>query len=185
MDQNSLFSQSVIDISDFVSCHFIWWFCWLFMVMYMTICFKVCAYSLQFLMPFTGDNNYSLISYSQTLTGPGSFNILEGHSKATMFLICNNAAQGILSSFFFKYAGKLEQMLCFLCCLPMTEHPYFSFPNILGLFCFIILILCHSWFLQTQSWKNIHPPLLQFLLASRLLLYLVIHWPWTLSWGSP
>ncbi|RZC62717.1 hypothetical protein C5167_024478 [Papaver somniferum] len=37
--------------------------------------------------------------------GPGSFNILEGHSKATMLLIFNNAAQGILSSFFFKYAG--------------------------------------------------------------------------------
>ncbi|CAD5195887.1 unnamed protein product [Musa acuminata subsp. malaccensis] len=53
------------------------------------------------------DNNYSLISYSQTLTGPGSFNILEGHSKATMFLICNNAAQGILSSFFFKYADTI------------------------------------------------------------------------------
>ena len=40
-------------------------------------------------------------------SGPSSFNILEGHSKATMFLICNNAAQGILSSFFFKYAGIL------------------------------------------------------------------------------
>lgn len=39
-------------------------------------------------------------------TGSSSFNILEGHSKATMLLIFNNAAQGILSSFFFKYAGK-------------------------------------------------------------------------------
>lgn len=37
--------------------------------------------------------------------GPGSFDILQGHSKATMLLIFNNAAQGILSSFFFKYAG--------------------------------------------------------------------------------
>ncbi|XP_050241900.1 CMP-sialic acid transporter 3-like isoform X2 [Quercus robur] len=37
--------------------------------------------------------------------GPGSLDILQGHSKATMLLICNNAAQGILSSFFFKYAG--------------------------------------------------------------------------------
>ncbi|KAJ8557513.1 hypothetical protein K7X08_003138 [Anisodus acutangulus] len=36
--------------------------------------------------------------------GPDSFDILRGHSRATMFLICNNAAQGILSSFFFKYA---------------------------------------------------------------------------------
>ncbi|KAI3840636.1 hypothetical protein MKX03_004648 [Papaver bracteatum] len=39
--------------------------------------------------------------------GPGSFNILEGHSKATMLLIFNNAAQGILSSFFFKYADTI------------------------------------------------------------------------------
>ncbi|KAG6433369.1 hypothetical protein SASPL_104980 [Salvia splendens] len=39
--------------------------------------------------------------------GPDNFNILEGHSKATMFLICNNAAQGILSSFFFKYADTI------------------------------------------------------------------------------
>ncbi|URD80851.1 UDP-sugar transporter protein [Musa troglodytarum] len=39
--------------------------------------------------------------------GPSSFNILEEHSKATMFLICNNAAQGILSSFFFKYADTI------------------------------------------------------------------------------
>jgi hypothetical protein len=38
--------------------------------------------------------------------GGNGLNILEGHSKATMFLIFNNAAQGILSSFFFKYAGK-------------------------------------------------------------------------------
>ncbi|KAG2593578.1 CMP-sialic acid transporter 3-like isoform X3 [Panicum virgatum] len=41
------------------------------------------------------------------IQGPSSFNILEGHSKATMFLICNNAAQGILSSFFFKYADTI------------------------------------------------------------------------------
>ncbi|XP_068666011.1 CMP-sialic acid transporter 2-like [Aristolochia californica] len=39
--------------------------------------------------------------------GPSSFHILEGHSRATMFLICNNAAQGILSSFFFKYADTI------------------------------------------------------------------------------
>lgn len=41
------------------------------------------------------------------VSGPSSFNILEGHSKATMLLICNNAAQGILSSFFFKYADTI------------------------------------------------------------------------------
>ncbi|XP_059436558.1 CMP-sialic acid transporter 2-like isoform X2 [Corylus avellana] len=39
--------------------------------------------------------------------GPSSFDILQGHSKATMLLICNNAAQGILSSFFFKYADTI------------------------------------------------------------------------------
>jgi UDP-galactose transporter len=39
--------------------------------------------------------------------GGNGLNILEGHSKATMFLIFNNAAQGILSSFFFKYADTI------------------------------------------------------------------------------
>ncbi|XP_066348148.1 CMP-sialic acid transporter 4-like isoform X2 [Miscanthus floridulus] len=39
--------------------------------------------------------------------GPESFDIFRGHSRATIFLICNNAAQGILSSFFFKYADTI------------------------------------------------------------------------------
>jgi hypothetical protein len=43
---------------------------------------------------------------------------MEGHSKATMCLIFNNAAQGILSSFFFKYAGKS----------PLLNHICLSFP---------------------------------------------------------
>jgi hypothetical protein len=47
------------------------------------------------------------------LVGPENFNILQGHSRATMFLICNNAAQGILSSFFFKYAGKCSSFQSF------------------------------------------------------------------------
>ncbi|CAI9303179.1 unnamed protein product [Lactuca saligna] len=38
------------------------------------------------------------------IKGPESFDILQGHSKATILLIVNNAAQGIVSSFFFKYA---------------------------------------------------------------------------------
>ncbi|KAJ6891869.1 hypothetical protein NC651_025152 [Populus alba x Populus x berolinensis] len=42
-----------------------------------------------------------------TSLGPSSLDILHGHSKATMLLICNNAAQGILSSFFFKYADTI------------------------------------------------------------------------------
>ncbi|CAL5354766.1 unnamed protein product [Camellia sinensis] len=42
---------------------------------------------------------------------PSSFDIFEGHSKATMLLIFNNAAQGILSSFFFKYAADAEGLI--------------------------------------------------------------------------
>ncbi|KAK3444044.1 hypothetical protein EUGRSUZ_A00254 [Eucalyptus grandis] len=39
--------------------------------------------------------------------GPDNVDILQGLSKATILLICNNAAQGILSSFFFKYADTI------------------------------------------------------------------------------
>jgi hypothetical protein len=52
--------------------------------------------------------NFLGLVITAIIQGPSSFNILEGHSKATMFLICNNAAQGILSSFFFKYAGTFS-----------------------------------------------------------------------------
>ncbi|KAH8955589.1 hypothetical protein BDL97_08G147600 [Sphagnum fallax] len=45
--------------------------------------------------------------YQGAGAGGNGFNILEGHSKATMCLIFNNAAQGILSSFFFKYADTI------------------------------------------------------------------------------
>ncbi|KAL1535304.1 CMP-sialic acid transporter 4 [Salvia divinorum] len=51
--------------------------------------------------------NFLGILGSIVIKGPSSFDILEGHSKATMLLICNNAAQGILSSFFFKYADTI------------------------------------------------------------------------------
>ncbi|KAJ8467433.1 hypothetical protein OPV22_029985 [Ensete ventricosum] len=51
--------------------------------------------------------NFIAIISTAVLKGTSSFHILEGHSKATMFLICNNAAQGILSSFFFKYADTI------------------------------------------------------------------------------
>lgn len=51
--------------------------------------------------------NFLGLVVTAIIQGPNSFNILEGHSKATMFLICNNAAQGILSSFFFKYADTI------------------------------------------------------------------------------
>jgi len=45
------------------------------------------------------------LNFHLYILGPSSLDILHGHSRATMLLICNNAAQGILSSFFFKYAG--------------------------------------------------------------------------------
>ncbi|URE41720.1 hypothetical protein MUK42_35199 [Musa troglodytarum] len=51
--------------------------------------------------------NFMAIIGIAVIKGTSSFHILEGHSKATMFLICNNAAQGILSSFFFKYADTI------------------------------------------------------------------------------
>ncbi|XP_043725415.1 CMP-sialic acid transporter 2-like [Telopea speciosissima] len=51
--------------------------------------------------------NFLAIVGTAIFKGTSSFDILEGHSKATMFLICNNAAQGILSSFFFKYADTI------------------------------------------------------------------------------
>ncbi|KAJ0229623.1 CMP-sialic acid transporter 3 [Hirschfeldia incana] len=51
---------------------------------------------------------YGAIStYIKVLTGPDSFDILQGQSRATVFLIMNNAAQGIISSFFFKYADTI------------------------------------------------------------------------------
>lgn len=51
--------------------------------------------------------NFLAILGTVIFKGPESFDILQGHSKATMFLILNNAAQGILSSFFFKYADTI------------------------------------------------------------------------------
>ncbi|XP_011014961.1 PREDICTED: CMP-sialic acid transporter 3-like isoform X1 [Populus euphratica] len=51
--------------------------------------------------------NFLAILVTALLKGPSTLDILHGHSKATMLLICNNAAQGILSSFFFKYADTI------------------------------------------------------------------------------
>ncbi|XP_052208125.1 CMP-sialic acid transporter 2 isoform X2 [Diospyros lotus] len=51
--------------------------------------------------------NFLGILVTALVKGPSSFDILQGHSKATMLLIFNNAAQGILSSFFFKYADTI------------------------------------------------------------------------------
>ncbi|KAJ0080153.1 hypothetical protein Patl1_23962 [Pistacia atlantica] len=52
--------------------------------------------------------NFLGIVVTVVFEGTSGLDILQGHSKATMLLICNNAAQGILSSFFFKYAGILS-----------------------------------------------------------------------------
>ncbi|KAF2286417.1 hypothetical protein P3X46_011422 [Hevea brasiliensis] len=51
--------------------------------------------------------NFLAILITAIFKGPTSLDIMQGHSKATMLLICNNAAQGILSSFFFKYADTI------------------------------------------------------------------------------
>ncbi|CAI9268633.1 unnamed protein product [Lactuca saligna] len=51
--------------------------------------------------------NFLGILGTAVIKGPESFDILHGHSKATMLLIINNAGQGILSSFFFKYADTI------------------------------------------------------------------------------
>ncbi|KAM7489964.1 hypothetical protein LguiB_027448 [Lonicera macranthoides] len=51
--------------------------------------------------------NFLAILVTSIFKGPDSFDILQGHSKATMLLILNNAGQGILSSFFFKYADTI------------------------------------------------------------------------------
>ncbi|TYI46599.1 hypothetical protein E1A91_D13G117500v1 [Gossypium mustelinum] len=51
--------------------------------------------------------NFLAILGTAIFKGPNSLDILQGHSKATVLLICNNAAQGILSSFFFKYADTI------------------------------------------------------------------------------
>ncbi|XP_050206156.1 CMP-sialic acid transporter 4-like isoform X2 [Mercurialis annua] len=51
--------------------------------------------------------NFLAILVTAIFKGSSSLDILQGHSKATMLLICNNAAQGILSSFFFKYADTI------------------------------------------------------------------------------
>ncbi|XP_031249368.1 CMP-sialic acid transporter 2-like [Pistacia vera] len=51
--------------------------------------------------------NFLGIVVTVVFEGTSGLDILQGHSKATMLLICNNAAQGILSSFFFKYADTI------------------------------------------------------------------------------
>ena len=50
--------------------------------------------------------NFLRIVATAVVKGPSSFDILHGHSKDTMLLIFNNAAQGILSSFF-KYVDTI------------------------------------------------------------------------------
>ncbi|KAH9783807.1 CMP-sialic acid transporter 3 [Citrus sinensis] len=51
--------------------------------------------------------NFLGILVTAIFKGPDNLDILQGHSKATMLLIFNNAAQGILSCFFLKYADAI------------------------------------------------------------------------------
>jgi UDP-galactose transporter len=60
-----------------------------------------------FLYAYGAMFNFVAIVGTTIYQGGAGFNIFEGHSKATMFLIINNAAQGILSSFFYKYADTI------------------------------------------------------------------------------
>jgi UDP-galactose transporter len=60
-----------------------------------------------FLYAYGAMFNFVAIMGTTIYQGGAGFNIFEGHSKATMFLIFNNAAQGILSSFFYKYADTI------------------------------------------------------------------------------
>ncbi|XP_024393689.1 CMP-sialic acid transporter 5 isoform X2 [Physcomitrium patens] len=60
-----------------------------------------------FLYAYGATFNFVAILVSTIYQGGTGFNLLEGHSKATMFLIINNAAQGVLSSFFYKYADTI------------------------------------------------------------------------------
>ncbi|KAJ0466560.1 putative Ubiquitin-like domain, nucleotide-sugar transporter, Ubiquitin-like domain superfamily [Helianthus annuus] len=60
-----------------------------------------------FLYGYDGIFNFLGILGTVVIQGPESFDIFQGHSKATMLLIINNARQGILSSFFFKCADTI------------------------------------------------------------------------------
>ncbi|KAJ7560637.1 hypothetical protein O6H91_04G138000 [Diphasiastrum complanatum] len=51
--------------------------------------------------------NLLAIIIKTVFEGGAEFNLFEGHSRATAFLIVNNAAQGILSCFFLKYADAI------------------------------------------------------------------------------
>ncbi|XP_073268062.1 CMP-sialic acid transporter 4-like isoform X1 [Populus alba] len=66
-----------------------------------------CFFQNLFLYGYGAIFNFLAILVTALFKGPSSLDILHGHSKATMLLICNNAAQGILSSFFFKYADTI------------------------------------------------------------------------------
>ncbi|XP_018634568.1 CMP-sialic acid transporter 5-like isoform X3 [Nicotiana tomentosiformis] len=66
-----------------------------------------CSLQNLFLYGYGAIFNFLGILGTAIFKGPDTLDILRGHSRATMFLICNNAAQGILSSFFFKYADTI------------------------------------------------------------------------------
>ncbi|CAL5408333.1 unnamed protein product [Camellia sinensis] len=57
--------------------------------------------------PYCGSNAAFPVTAQGSLRVLVALTSFEGHSKATMLLIFNNAAQGILSSFVFKYADTI------------------------------------------------------------------------------
>ncbi|KAL4585243.1 hypothetical protein LXL04_009859, partial [Taraxacum kok-saghyz] len=60
--------------------------------------------------------NFLGILGTVVLKGPESFDILRGHSKATMLLIINNAGQGILYSFFLQICRYNFEKVFVNCC---------------------------------------------------------------------
>ncbi|KAG0601927.1 hypothetical protein M758_11G148300 [Ceratodon purpureus] len=92
------------------------------------------------------------------LDGGIHLNILEGHSFTTMLLICNNAAQGILSSFFFKYADTILKKYSSTVATIFTGLlSYFLFGHALTinfvLGCSIVLISMHQYYSYENSSK--------------------------------
>ncbi|XP_024531637.1 CMP-sialic acid transporter 5-like isoform X2 [Selaginella moellendorffii] len=60
-----------------------------------------------FLYSYGAMFNFLAILVTADFSAGNGLNLFKGHSRATMFLIFNNAAQGILSCFFLKYADAI------------------------------------------------------------------------------
>lgn len=132
------------------------------------------------MVTFINTHEWNVWNDMSLFSGPSSFDILQGHSKSTMFLICNNAAQGILSSFFFKYAGKAA-VACLSLWVWVSWYPVVTWNIPTELYCWYILLdalyyYIHGQWLQIRFWRSIPLPLPQFLQALHLLLCSVTLW---------